>query len=297
MDEILALGVLSMELGYNTSLDLVPGIREAVAQDRIKISSLHNYCPIPMGAPYGHPELFLFASPDRDARRRAVRHTAETLRFAAELGAGIVVTHSGYVATRVRSRDLIELMEQGKAFTPKYEKKLHKLRLQREKRASKRMGFLMGCLEELIPVMKETGVVLALENLPSWEAYPTEAEGLSLATTYAPYVRCWHDTGHAQIRKNMGFINPIRWLERQKDVLAGMHVHDVAAPARDHVMPPHGIIDFAPYREFATMGFPLVLEPSPDTPSKYIREAIEFLQTCWSDTEESAQEEYYTDEH
>ena len=65
IEEILGMGFRHVELGYDLRRDLVPGVMKMVEKGAVKVDSVHNYCPVPMGAPYGHPELFTLA--DRDA--------------------------------------------------------------------------------------------------------------------------------------------------------------------------------------------------------------------------------------
>src|ERR1044071_4488417 len=47
--EIRDLGFEYAELSHGTRISLMPGIIEAVTAGEIKISSLHNFCPLPMG--------------------------------------------------------------------------------------------------------------------------------------------------------------------------------------------------------------------------------------------------------
>ena len=53
--EIIDAGFRHVELGYDTTLDLVPGIHHMVDTGEITVNSLHNFCPVPIGAPMGHP--------------------------------------------------------------------------------------------------------------------------------------------------------------------------------------------------------------------------------------------------
>ena len=127
---------------------------------------------------------------------------------------------------------------------------------------------------------------LALENLPTWEAIPSELEAEKLMKRFqADGIRLWWDVGHAQIRENLGFINASRWLRRLAPSLAGMHVHDVEPPGQDHLMPPRGKVDFPALAEFARMDMVRVLEPAPDTETAQIVRAIEYLRETWNLTE------------
>jgi len=282
IEEILDLGFRHVELGYDTRLDLVPGIRRMVEQRAVRVDSVHNFCPVPMTAHRGHPEIFTFGHTDRRIRELAVAHTAETIRFAAELGARVVVTHCGNIEMDRYSEQLVALCEQGKQFTPLYEKNKLKLQVKRDKKARKQIPLWYESLQQLIPVLEEHRIELGMENLPTWEAIPTETElETALRHFKSPWLKYWHDMGHGQIRENMGLINVERWLERLEPSLAGMHIHDVLPPAQDHVMPPRGKMDFSRYKRFANLNIIRVIEPTPRTPPEDIKEAVAFLKQTW----------------
>lgn len=284
IEEILALGFRHVELGYDLRPDLVPGVRRAIAGGRVHAASVHNFCPVPVGAPAGHPELFDFSALDPRERERAVEHTSRTVRFAAEVGASVVVVHAGRVEMRRMSDRLCAMHEKGRQFTPGYEKAKLKLQVTREKKAPKHVAALYQSIERILPVLSDTRVRLAIENLPTWESLPSELELEELLKHFAsPLLGYWHDIGHGQVRENLGLINQERWLERLQPYLAGLHIHDVAPPACDHLMPPHGNIDFARFRGFATLPVARVVEPMPDTPPEAITEAVALLQRAWGD--------------
>jgi sugar phosphate isomerase/epimerase len=183
LDEIAALGFDRVELGYDTRLDLVPGIVEHVRSGAMRVGSLHNICPVPIGAPRGHPEIFTLGSPDARERASAVHHTSRTLRFAAELGATVVVTHAGNVEMDHFSYQLAELCLAGRQYDALYEKLKLRCQTQRDKKAPKQIKFLRESLEQLKPVLAETGVFLAIENLPS--ATGTTSDTARSARTWA----------------------------------------------------------------------------------------------------------------
>lgn len=282
IEEILELGFRHVELGYDTRLDLVPGIRRMVEERAVMVDSVHNFCPVPMTAHRGHPEIFTFGDKDKRIRELAVAHTTETIRFAAEIGAKVVVTHCGNIQMDRYSEQLVALCEQGKQFTPQYEKAKLKLQMKRDKKARKQIPYWHESLQQLLPVLEKHRIQLGMENLPTWEAIPTEAE-LEAALQYfqSPWLKFWHDMGHGQIRENLGLINVERWLERLQPSLAGMHVHDVLPPAYDHIMPPRGKMDFSRYKRFAKLNILRVIEPTPRTPPEDIKEALAFLTKAW----------------
>jgi len=284
IEEILDMGFTHVELGYDTRIDLVPGVRHMIEQGAVQVNSVHNFCPVPMGAPRGHPEIFTFASADRRVRELAVTHTAQTIRFAAEIGARVVVTHCGNIDMPRYTEQLVALAEANEQYSPRYEKLKLKLQVTRDKKARKQLPYLYEALEQLLPVLQENNIRLAMENLPTWEAVPTEVELETLLQhMQTPHVGYWHDMGHGQIRENVGLINHERWLERLTPYLAGMHVHDVLPPGCDHVMPPRGKIDFARYKRFANRNIIRVIEPTPRTTREDIVEALNYLKECWGD--------------
>jgi len=134
-----------------------------------------------------------------------------------------------------------------------------------------------------MPTLQDTGVKLGIENLPSWESIPTEAESQTLFQQFGcEHVGLWHDIGHGRIRQNLGFINQERWLDRLSPYMLGMHVHDVAAPVFDHLMPPRGDIDFQRLSRFANLdGILRVIEPTPRTSREEIAEGLKHLKESW----------------
>lgn len=284
IDEILAMGFTSVELGYDTRLDLVEGVKRRVAEGAVKVNSLHNFCPVPMGAPRGHPELYTFASRDPRIRALAVQHTTRTIEFAAEIGARVVVTHCGYAEVATRTDELVQMTATGQLYSSAYERAKLRLQTERDKRAPAHLAWLEECLVQLLPVLDRHGITLGMENLPSWEAVPNEAETYALIQRLgSPRLGYWHDTGHGKIRENLGFVNVERWLERLLPHLAGMHVHDVAHRIHDHTMPPRGgEVDFARLSRFIQGDKVRVIEPTPRTPREEVVEALQFLHKTWS---------------
>ncbi len=285
VEEILQLGINRLELGYDLTMDLVPGVRRMVDTKAVTVESVHAICPVPLGAPCGHPELFVLTSSRPNVRRAALTHIEGTVRFAADIGARTVVLHAGNVEMRHRTRQLLELQTKGQEFSRRFERIKTKLLLTRDKRAQKHLDHLYEGIEQLLPILQQTNTRLALETLPTWESVPTELEAQELLKHFdSPNVRYWYDIGHGQMRENLGFAGQTRWLERLAPYLAGWHVHDMARPASDHIMPPAGEVDFAALTRFIMPGASLILEPRPGLPSEDIVAAVKFLQPLWANT-------------
>lgn len=283
IEEILSLGFRRVELGYDLRQELVPGVVAMVRNGAVRVDSVHNYCPLPLVAHRAHPELWTLAAKDERERDSAIRHTIATIRFAAEIGAKVVVTHAGHVDMPSLSFELFDLCIEGKQYSPAYERLKMRLLDQREKKAPAQFELLVKSLERLVPVLEESRITLALEILPTWEAFPTELEFEEIKRRLpTPHIAYWHDLGHGQIRQNTGFINHERWLERLTPHMAGMHVHDVVPPVTDHVMPPRGAIDFAQFRRFVLPGRVYVLEPSSRAPAADVKEGLRRITEAWS---------------
>ena len=76
--EIRDLGFEYAELSHGIRVSLMPGILEAVEAGEIKISSLHNFCPLPDEIPpeKASPDYYSLASIDEAIRRKAAPRTA-----------------------------------------------------------------------------------------------------------------------------------------------------------------------------------------------------------------------------
>lgn len=278
VEEIRAAGFSLIELSYDLRRDLLPGIQEQIRSGGIRVVSLHNYCPVPMGAPRGHPEIWTFADPDPLIRRKAVENTAATIRLAAETGAGVVVVHAGYVRMRPLSPRLIRLAEHGRLDSWWGRRTAQALDRRRERLAPRHLDWVSGCLERLLPVLDECGVLLGLENLPSWESVPSETEFPDLMKRFpGSRLRYWHDIGHGAIREQLGWINAVRTVERLALWLGGFHIHDIHPPARDHILPGEGIVPFGDYAPWIRDPLPLVLEMDRLATADQLRAVVEFL--------------------
>lgn len=281
--EIRELGFETVELGHDLRLDLVPGVRKGLAAGTVRAISVHNFCPVPVGFKHGSPDIFSPCSIRPEEWETALRHSCRTLEFAGEVGARWVVLHGGWVEMKACSADLIRRAASGDGPGSRtYEKlRLHQM-IEREKKAPRHLNALQKFLENLLPAAEKAGCGLALEIQPLWESVPTELEMLDLLTRMdTSKLRYWHDIGHGQVRENLGFTNHRRWLERLEPFLAGMHVHDVAAPAKDHLAPGQGSLDFSRFAGITTRAIPKVLEPHPLMPGAQLMEGVRWLGEQW----------------
>src|SRR5262245_2370086 len=132
--EIRDLGFAHAELSHGIRISLLPGIFDAVDAGEIRISSLHNFCPLPMGVERAAPNLYKFSSDDRRERESAFKHTLKTLETAVRVGAKLVVLHTGSIDMKDYTDKLIEMAAEGKAGTPRYQKLCEEVVTLREKK-------------------------------------------------------------------------------------------------------------------------------------------------------------------
>lgn len=255
-DEALELGFDSLELGFRTTPEQLDGFRRRL--DRMPVTSVHAYCPVPPGAPSGHPELYQLASSNPDVRALARIHLKKTFALAAELGARAVVFHAGY-------RPKPFPWPFGR-FTPD-------------------VGALFRAeFEKLAPELEKLGLVLCLENLPRPNAYPNadEAEALMKDFAGAP-LKLWFDTGHARVRETNGWAAPAADVaKRLGDFVHGMHLNDVVDVCDDHLAPGDGKVDFAALGPLAGKVALRVFEPREHVTRDRLAAGLAHVRAVWS---------------
>lgn len=263
-DEAGELGFDSLELGFCTQPEQLPGFRSRM--DSMPITSVHAYCPVPVGAPSGHPELYQLCSQDENERALARMLLEKTFACAADLGASVVVFHAGYVG-------LSTLF--GGLFTT--------ARKLRRRRGQKLLDVFRREFDRLRPSLERKGLVLALENLPRLEGFPDlhEAKSLMVDLEGAP-LRLWFDTGHAMVRETRG------WSEESTHVAAelapwicGMHINDVKGPHDDHREPGWGNVDFPRLTFLARRDVLKVFEPHEPVSPEDLKNSLAYMRRIW----------------
>jgi sugar phosphate isomerase/epimerase len=272
--EVRTLGFEYAELGHGTRLSLVDGIRAAVAAGEIKISSLHNFCPLPIGVNGPSPDYYRPSALRETERLLAVRHTQRTIEFAAELGAKVVVLHLGTVEMRHFTEKLIQFVAEGQSRTPKFANLRVKAVTVRAEKKQKNFEQLYRSLDDIVPRARAAGVRLGVETRFGIEEIPNEDEiGEVIARYGADTVGYCHDVGHAQVKENFGMASHESLLNRYRGHTAAMHLQDFAPPAFDHQPPGAGTFDFKRLAPFVTDNMVLAWEIHPNWKSGQIGEA------------------------
>ena len=280
--EIRDLGFAYAELSHGIRLGLLPGILEAVDAGEIKISSLHNFCPLPMGVSHASPNLYEFSDERPRERELAIKHTIKTLDFAQRVRAPIVVLHLGSMELKDYTGKLSEMLDRDAKKTPKYEKLRAEAAASREARKASAVKRVYETLELILPEAEKRDLNLGVENRQGLEEIPLEDDFEFFFREFdSPNMRYWHDTGHAQIKENLGFLHHAQHLEALTGRLAGFHVHDVVFPAADHAPPGIGTVDFAALKPFVKPDHIKVFELSPSLPVEAVKCGVAHVKVIW----------------
>jgi len=280
--EIRDLGFEYAELSHGIRISLLPGIFEAVDADEIKISSLHNFCPLPMGVERAAPNIYKFSSEDRRERESAFKHTMKTLETAVRVKAKLVVLHTGCVDMKDYTDTLIDMVGEGKKDTPKFAKLLQEVLQVREKKKARYVENALESIRRVVDEAKPRGIKLGIENREALEEIPFESDYTSFMSELRdPTIVYWHDTGHAQIKENLGLIKHKDHLEAMSARLHGFHIHDVQFPGRDHRPPGKGCIDWEALKPLVQPHHLKVLELSPSLSPDDARGGTEKIKAIW----------------
>jgi sugar phosphate isomerase/epimerase len=280
--EVRELGFEYAELSHGTRISLLPGIIEAVEAGEMKISSLHNFCPLPIGVNFSAPNLYKLSAENPKEWENAYRYTKKTIEMAARLKAPMVVLHYGAIEMKEYTEKMLEMVARGERETPKYEKLQEEIIRKREATKERYIERANELIRRLLPDVEELGLKLGIENREALEELPLEADyGLLFKELGSPAVVYWHDTGHAQIKENLGFLNHAFHLESQRERLFGFHIHDVQFPGRDHCQPGTGTVDFAALKATVKPEHIKVFEFGPALAVEEVKKGAAHVKSIW----------------
>ena len=263
-DKAAELGFDGLELGFHTTVQQVAGFKSRL--DKMPVRSIHAFCPVPISAPHGYPELYQLASFDEEMRKMAQIMIRRNIAFAAEMGATALVLHAG----RVAGDSFFTRLLPGR-FAKRF------MDDNRVARGLKMIDVLKKELELLLPELEKHQVKLGLENLPYPEGFPNLSE---IGSVTGDWVRPWFDTGHwYAMGSEEGRVKSeeLQW-EYSLDQYApvGMHIND-SKGGDDHLAPGDGKIDFSLFRTMMESAEHLVLEPNQSVTDDQLRRALSLL--------------------
>jgi len=267
--EIFQLGFDRVELGHGIRLHLCEGIKQFVGDHPMTVTSLHNYCPLPVEIPVPDPDCYQCTSDNAGERARALRHTLQTIDYARGVGARRVVMHLGSVMSSDDTTRLVRAIQAGHYLDRSYVK--HKLNAIRKRERAPVYDRVIEWLQPVLTHAAAAGITLGIENRIGIETFPSEREFRCLFTDIEDgRLGYWHDFGHAQIRHNLTLIDHTEWLSEMAPLTIGCHVHDVRFPALDHYVPFSGMIDFPSLFSMLPKGIPVVWELNGRVPKEQI---------------------------
>ncbi len=245
IQEILDLGFQNIELGHGIRLSLVDGILKMHEKGLVKISSLHNFCPLPVEITRASPDCYQISAASQSERERAIRHTFQTIDFAKRVGAKFVVMHLGSVPIDDYTTKLVKMAEVGMMMTKQFVRTKLEAVKSRESNQASPFQRAKESLRRITDYAGERGIKLGVESRHSYEEIPSETEMLEvLAEFLPPTVGYWHDFGHVQVKHNLSFLDHVSWMQKVANRLIGCHLHDTKWPGRDHMAPFTGDVEY-----------------------------------------------------
>lgn len=295
LQEIAALGFAHAELSHGIRVSLVPGILDAVDAGEIRISTLHNFCPLPMGVSHAAPNVYQFTARDPRERESALKQTFKTLEFAVRVKARLVVLHMGSL-TEMRPKGgflglfgpadftdtLLDMIAANEHESPKFQMLIADAVEQQERLKAEPMQRTAEALRQVAARAAELGLQLGIENREALEEVPLDGEMEQFLKEFpSTTVRYWHDTGHAQIKEHLGFLHHVTHLGQLAERLGGFHIHDVEFPGSDHREPGTGTVDFAALKPFVRPEHIKVFEFSPGLSVEAVKRGVAHVKHLW----------------
>ena len=245
IQEILDLGFENVELGHGIRLSLVDGILKMHQAGKVKISSLHNFCPLPVEITRASPDCYQISAASQSERERAIRHTFQTIDFAKRLGAKFVVMHLGSVPIDDYTTKLVKMAEVGMMMTKQFVRTKLEAVKARESNQANPFARAKESFRRIVDYAGERGIKLGVESRHSYEEIPSETEMMDvLAEFQPPTTGYWHDFGHVQVKHNLSFLDHVSWMQKVAGRLIGCHLHDTKWPGRDHMAPFTGDVEY-----------------------------------------------------
>jgi len=230
-EKVYQLGLNSVELNADIPIEWFEEIQKDVAENKIKILSLHNFCPsvenIPQGK-YGF-NVFSLTSADEQEHNLAIKYTLRTIDYAELVNSNIVVLHLGEIETQPSATEVYKTALEYGLTSEIYQKYKQSLLLSREKNKQKFFSLLKKTLDNILPYAENKKVNLCIETRFFPNEIPNFEEFAEIFEYYkSNYLRYWHDFGHVEIQTNLGFEKGHkRFFDTYNNYLMGYHIHGV----------------------------------------------------------------------
>ncbi len=252
------LGFEYVELGHSTPLTSINGITKALNENIVKVSSLHNFCPLPNFAKGAAPNLFSPATGSEIESSQWLRHTRNTIAFAKQCKAKAIVCHLGailyfFINPANRLKGIInsckpETLAQNNA----YQKAKERFLKSSKNKSKKNYLNIVKNISELAKDLEDSGILIGMENREGIAELPLDwnFEALIEACKDYSYAKVWHDVGHSKIKEILGLTTQLDLLEKTSENICGWHLHDCNSSGKDHIGIGKGDIDFQALKKY-----------------------------------------------
>ena len=276
ISEIKSAGFDTVELNFALTESIVDDILQFSQKSIIKVSSLHNMCPLPreVAPQEASPDYYSLSSMDEGERGLAVRAAKTTIDYANLFGAKAIVLHAGRVQVKDRTRDLSALTNDKIRFDAL---KADMIR-ERSMNAKNYLENTIKSLAELVPYGKTKNVCLGIENRYYYREIPIEEEFEIIFKEFKPgTLYYWHDVGHAEVFERLGLCRHRELLDKFSGRLIGVHLHDIIGTIDDHNVPGFGTFDFSTLKPYLTYDTLKVIEVHWPATAEMIRTGVDYL--------------------
>lgn len=283
--EIDALGFSHIELNFSLTRDMVDGIVRYADTHNLHITSLHNYCPTPpeFKREKALPDCFSLSSLKEDERKKAVVYTKRSIQTARQVNARAVVLHCGRVEIPDRTRELIGLAVQGRKNSAAATDMRDAFIAERKNQSHDYFTQLLKSLEECADYAQEENIALGIENRFYYHEIPSLDEFAVILERFKDKpVGYWHDTGHAFVMEQLGFIPEGALLKRYAGALIGTHLHNVKNLV-DHQDPLDGDTDLCRLASVIKKDAIMVIEVHSHVNAEAIRRSARIIEEAFHD--------------
>lgn len=276
IEEIARAGFKEVELNFSLTEKKVDQIQNLRRKGQIKITSCHNYCPIPCGLPVKKalPDCYSLSSLNEKNRRLAIKYTKRSIDTASKLKAKALILHTGRVDMPDASKQLMQLFAKGRKNCASFKDIKGLMRRQREKAKRPYLEKVYQSIKELSDYAECKNIKLGLENRIYYPEIPQLEEFAELLNQTGAFF--WFDTGHAYIMQKLWSVKLDEYLKRYTHKLIGIHLHDVVG-MQDHLAPGTGEFDFRILKPFIRRNTLMVIEAHAPATSKELMQGVRIL--------------------